>query len=205
MLSMPRLIKLAESEQHDRLLEETLRNGRPLPLGARLRFSDADALPVAALSLALSRITELTHRPTAGAQLIAGKLLALQNHRGAFGPPALTASAVEALAAILDQDRCVTKGLDPTFRQRIELAHDRGIHTLYAQQFCQNTYDALIGDAMETALILWRLGAREAFDAAISASTLRRALEEALNLAPDPDVSAVMSMCPDRSVTPLAA
>jgi len=208
MLSMPRLVRLAESDQYDRLLEEVLRNGRPLPLAARLRLSAAGALAVSAISLALSRMTELTHRPTAGAQLLADKLLALQNDDGSFGSPAVTASAVEACIALLEQNKYVANGLAPEFRDRLEIAAERALHSLYLQREAANANQqarGLIGDALETALTLWRLGERALFEGVIGVSSLRRALAEEQEKTGIPDIESVLALTPTPTLTPIAA
>lgn len=208
MLSMPRLVRLAESGQFDRLLDEILRNGRPLPLAARLRLSSPGSLAASAISLALSRMTELTHRPTAGAQFLADMLLALQGPDGSFGSPAVTASAVESLFALLEQDKFVAAGLPTDLRDTIEIARDRALHTLYAERESSNASPhsaGLLGDALETALTLWRLGERAAFDCVIGISGLRRALAESQADALSPEVSMVLALTPSPALTPMAA
>lgn len=207
MLSMPRLVRLAETDQYDRLLDEILRNGRPLPLAARLRFSAPDTIAVSALSLALSRMTELTHRPTAGAQLLADKLLAIQSPDGSFGPPAVTASAAESMLALLEQDQYVAAGLGPELRDHIEIARDRAMHALHAERSTASAQGSpgLLGDALETALTLWRLGGRAVFDGVIGVASLKRAIAESLAMSPSNEVAAVLDLCPINRRTSLAA
>lgn len=207
MLSMPRLVRLAESGQFDRLLDEILRNGRPLPLAARLRLSSPGALAVSAISLALSRMTELTHRPTTGAQLLAEELLALQYDDGSFGSSAVTASAVESILALLDQDRFVATGLTPELRDNLKIARDRAMHALYAdrESATASGSNGLLGDALETALTLWRLGERAIFDSIIGVSGLRRALAESQAHSLNPDVALVQALTPVAAQQPMAA
>lgn len=207
MLSMPRLVRLAESGQFDRLLDEILRNGRPLPLAARLRLSSPGALAVSAISLALSRMTELTHRPTAGAQLLAEDLLALQSDDGSFGSSAVTASAAESILALLEQDRYVATGLKPELRENLEIARDRAMHALYADREVSTATgtSGLLGDALETALTLWRLGERTVFDGIIGVSGLRRALAESQAQSLSPDIALIQALTPSATPTPLAA
>lgn len=208
MLSMPRLVRLAETGQFDRLLEETLRNGRPLPLAARLRLSAPESIAASAISLALSRMTELTHRPTEGSQLLAGMLLAHQEADGSFGSPAVTASAMEALLALLEQNRYVAVGLDQGFRERLEKECDQGLHALYSSWASTESVSAAEGlftDALETALMIWRLGSRAMFDAMIGVGRLRRAVAEAQARVASSDVETVLALTPCPVLAPLAA
>lgn len=208
MLSMPRLVRLAETGQYDRLLDEVLRNGRPLPLEARLRMTSSGALAASAISLALSRMTELTHRPTTGAKLLAGKLLSLQDPDGSFGSPAVTASVTESLIALLEQNKFVATGLETEFRDRIVVARDRALHSLYAEResaAAAPRSGGLLGDALETALVLWRLSERALFNAVISVSGLRRALAESLADGSSPEVDLVLALNPSAAPTPIAA
>lgn len=206
MLSMPRLVRLAEQGQYDRLLDEILRNGRPLPLAARLRLSGPGAIAVSAISLALSRMTELTHRPTSGAQLLAGKLLGLQAMDGSFGSPAVTACAVESIVAILEQDRRLISGLDDAFRERLEEARDRALHALYAEREANSAQSTgLLGDALETALTLWRLGERAVFDSVIGIAGLRRALAEWRDTTGSNEIDPILALSPGQAAAPMAA
>ncbi|MCB9838273.1 MAG: hypothetical protein H6813_02950 [Phycisphaeraceae bacterium] len=208
MLSMPRLVRLAESGQYDRLLEEVLRNGRPLPLAARLRLSNPGMIEASAISLALSRVTELTHRPTSGALDLALRLLDRQLDDGSFGSPAVTASAVEAIIALLEQDRFVIPGLEPDLRDRLETARDRAFHALYSahEAGAANTRQSgLLVDALETALTLWRLGERAIFDAVVGIAGLRRALAEAQARSLSPEVEMILALSPASQHAPIAA
>jgi hypothetical protein len=109
MISLPRIARLAEAREFDRLLDEVVRNGRPLPLAIRLRLSDPEALPAAAVGFALQRVVQLTYKPTPLSAMLARMLVEMQHEDGSFGPAGSTAIAVAALLSLADQVRSLPR------------------------------------------------------------------------------------------------
>lgn len=182
MISLPRLARLAEAREFDRLLDEVARNGRPLPLPVRLRLSQPDSLPAAATGLALQRVVQLTYRPSALIALLARTLLDLQQDDGSFGSTGATAIAVASLLALADQVRSIpaawarledrSGSARSATREELEHAALRAMHALFEAQ--ERTIGALIdgqtgliGDKLDSAIVLWQLGTDPRFAAMI--------------------------------------
>lgn len=190
MLSQFRVARLASAEEFDRLLNEVLMNGRPLPLSARLRLSAPGCLAASALGLALARLSELTWRPEPPAAELAERLLERQSSLGDFGSIPATACALAGLAALHAQIAALpgTKvgmeflpsGLTPRVRAAadaaaswlasrsredqfslFETAPDEPLDTGDARVSGRSGADSPppIGDHIDTALVLWALGA----------------------------------------------
>ena len=182
MISFPRLARLAEAADYDRLLDEVTRNGRPLPLGIRMRLSEPESLPSAALGLALRRVVQLTYRPVELSATLVRELLGLQRADGSFGTIGATAVAAAAMLALLDQVRALprawanlervdsARGLHEARAARVQPLNERVEHAcltaLHAiHQFQQQSAsltldgpDGLIGDTLDSAIVLWQLG-----------------------------------------------
>lgn len=75
MLSLPKLVILAQQSQYDRLIDAVLRSGRPLPIPVRARLEDGENAPIAGLALAVQRYLELAARPTVPLAGLLGQLL----------------------------------------------------------------------------------------------------------------------------------
>lgn len=191
MLNLPRLARLAETGEFDRLINDVARNGRPLPLGVRLRLSEAGSLPAAALGLALQRVVQLTYRPNHVSCLLVRLLLAQRDQAGAFGGHASTAVALAALFAFADQVATLPGGrdpaaagpsapIDPALHTEIHRAIAGALHALHAAQnpgvvggvaarrggLFQSS-GGLIGDELDSAIVLWQLGLEPRFAAAV--------------------------------------
>lgn len=190
MLSQFRVARLASAEEFDRLLNEVLMNGRPVPLSARLRLSAPGSLAPSALGLALARLSELTWRPEPPAADLAEALLERQSPSGEFGSIASTACALAGLGALTAQIAALpgTKAgmefLPPGLTQRVRASADAAANWL-ASRTAENQpslFDATeddsaeraasadraaaapapIGDAIDTAILLWALSAAPA-------------------------------------------
>ncbi len=177
MINLPRIQALAERREFERLLEQVLRNGRPLPVQVRLRLSEPGAVATAGLSLALQRALELTYRPTGTTVFLLSALLEEEHSEGGFGHDECgrphTAATATALAAMLLFVRQLdalpnsrgTPGAythDAALDARLRSAIDPAIHALYlAQQrpMCGARFQTpgSIGDEVDSAIVLWQL------------------------------------------------
>ena len=208
MLSPNRLERLAANGEYDRLLADVLRNGRSIPLAARLRL--CEALPAAALGLALQRLLELTRRPTGAVCALAADLLDQQSEDGGFGAVAATAVAVSALTNLSQIAAYVPGAVTPEFSERVGRAVEQGHHHLFAaQDRCFGVDPAgLIGDGLDSALVYWQLGHDPAFGRSVRMTDLQTALADP-EITGDPDARAVLALAgaarPNRRSTAAAA
>lgn len=85
MLTAAKLSKLATNDSHELLLDSLLDVRPPLPLRARLRLADSDRAAVVALSLATSRVCELSWVWSTSINTLASKLLDLLDRGGLDG------------------------------------------------------------------------------------------------------------------------
>jgi hypothetical protein len=198
MLSPATLERLIEHADWERLLGEVLRNGRPLPLEARMRLLDSDAAAPAALGLALQRMIELSYAPGARERRALERLLAMQRADGGFGSPAATASAAAGLIAFQEHAVAALGGAEEGFFRRLNARIEEALHALFAARerglFDGSGEGGLIGDALDTALVLWRLDGASRFEARIGGARVRAALEEAAR-ARDPRVRSLLGAC----------
>lgn len=178
MLSHRRIERLVERGEHERLLDEVLRNGRPLPLAARLRLFDAGAAGPAALALALQRHLELTPAATPLALDLAGRLLDAQDADGAIGSIVSTAAAVAGLTR-LRETLAWSPVADAMLARRLDVAIDRALHALLAAQHrcAMARRPGMLGDEMETALALWQLATVDRARDALAWGDLARAAD----------------------------
>ncbi len=174
MLNLPRLARLAVAGDFERILEEVTRNGKPLPLPVRLRLSESRGLPAAALGLALQRVTQLTYRPTPVAISLARGIVALADPSGLFGTIAATAPALAGLLAFTDQLRSLPTSAhpDPELVRSIDLAIANSLHRLHRAQEESPAArlgepPTLIGDELDSAIVLWQLGLEPRFTSRI--------------------------------------
>ncbi len=157
MLALPRIAKLSLAGDHDRLLNDILHNGRPVPLAARIRLSASEAVRPAALGLALRRIAELTYRPVDEAAAIVTALLEEQRPDGSFGSIAATAAAVAGLSAFMDQHRPLRIASDRPDALVVGSA-EAGLASALSWFDAMSAgarADGLIGDRLDSALIAW--------------------------------------------------
>lgn len=193
MLNLPRIARLAEAAEFERLLEEVLRNGRPVSLRVRIRLCEFEGLPAAALGLALQRIVQLTYRPTPLSILLAQLLLAQRNSSGSFGSVSATAVALAALLAMSDQAASLPGGksnadparapLRPAMSAEIQEAIAGALHFLHQAQEDSTPVRpgesaSLIGDELDSAIVLWQLGLDPRFARAVRFAELLGTLED---------------------------
>lgn len=224
MLNMPRIVEFAVEGQFERMLSEVIRNGPRLPLSVRLRLSEGSTLALAATGLALSRVVALTFRPTPISITLMKLLLRQAGPREEIGPAA-AAIAAAALLAFDDQIAALPGGrYGPGSRVPTELvdeireAASALLHRLFlAQQsndlardlehprFAGATQDGdaepraegLIGDAVDSAIVLWQLGLDPRLGRAVRLEALMSAVETH-GLAHDRSVGSLI----ERSVAP---
>lgn len=211
MLSLPRLVILAQLGQHERLIDVVLRNGRPLPVSLRARLADEHNAPIAALSLAVQRYLELAARPTLPLRELLDQLLTTLE--ATTPTPADGPAHALALAALADAEQVFSQAgdLSPVGRSamppgnpsgevsdlllRLQQARASLWHALSCAQSLDPDTELPLGtvaDAHTTYLILWQLNrlpeAAEhlhfplLIDAAFS-----------LNLATDPHIAMTLS------------
>jgi hypothetical protein len=131
MLTEGLIRRRCKQQDHDRLVQDLVRNGLPVPVGLWSRLA---AGSVAAPALALRRLTELTYAPTPASRAIAGDLLVRQDEGGAWdGDPLATACAVAAL------DRLVRAGRPDA---ALIAARDQAIAALLAMQADDGSFAA---------------------------------------------------------------
>jgi len=202
MLTLSRLERLALTNQHDRLLQDVLRNGRPMPLAARVRLSQPEALAPAAVGFALQRALELQHRPGAIARNLAIRLLILQDDQGRFGTLASTAVALAALLHLLDADAALRGGLSPELRHEIDRAADHALHALASAQGWGGRLSGLfeeadgpaglIGDSLDAAIVASQLARSARFQRVARVADLLAALDHAL--ASEPEIRSLVAL-----------
>lgn len=186
MISLPKLVRMASEGEYERMLDEVVRNGRPLPLAVRLRLEQSETLPAAALGLALTRITELTYRPSDVACTLAALLIERRAPDGAFGSVASTAIAAAALLAVSDQLDALPAGrgagvyIDPRLEAAVRDSAQSALHALAQAQSddAEDANDGLIGDDIDSAITLWRLGFDTRFASAVRYEALLGAVED---------------------------
>jgi hypothetical protein len=190
MLNLPRLSRLVESGEFERILEEVSRNGRPLPIGVRLRLSEPAGLPPSAMGLALQRVCELTYRPTPLAVALARGILDRQDAGGLFGTLSATAVALAALFSFSDQLALLTSaaaaerfGVDEDLARKVRRAVEAAVHRLHRAQEESpagrlGEPPTLIGDELDSAIVLWQLGLEPRFTAAVRFGELLSAMDE---------------------------
>lgn len=185
MLNLPRIARLSVAGDFERMLEEVSRNGRPLPLPVRLRLSEPAGLPAAAAGLALQRITQLTYRPTPVAIGMARALVALRGEDGKFGTLAATAVALAGLLAFSDQVRSLpgSAQVDPDLRREVDASIAAALHRLHRAQEESpaarlGERPTLIGDELDSAIVLWQLGLDPRFASAVRFEDLLASVED---------------------------
>lgn len=174
MLSTHTLDRLASNGDFDRTLSLVLTNGREVPLAVRLRLSDDENLPGAALGLALVRSVELARSPDGVPSRLAHALLERADPHGSFGGVVGTAAAVSGLLNLL---ACADGGafpLDSELERRAYSAvraalrwlgcrQSMGVPALFApveegegaegNEECEGF--GRLGDALDSAIVLW--------------------------------------------------
>lgn len=200
MISLPRMVKQADEGQFERMLDDVLRNGRPLSLAVRMKLQAPGSLAPAALALALQRVTELTYRPSDTAVGLLRMLLDRQAPDGSFGAVASTAAALAATHALLAQVEALPgKGsgryLDLELHAQARAGAEAALHYLAQSQSgglsarndlaanapeaeCEAEVGGLIGDDLDSAIVLWQLAFDVRFTRAIRYDALLNAIEE---------------------------
>lgn len=196
MLTVDRIAKLISAQRWSTLLDELLRNGRPLPLLARARLHDSANEPLCALGLGLQRAVELAYAPSDALLLIADRLASAlgttacalgASARDAAQPPSTVAIAVgaRALADLLDgaRERGWAIAHSPVGERAAgALAH--AAHQLHAAQVhtgASGRDRGLVGDLLDSALVLWQLAGRGGAAARVDPPVDLRALDRALD------------------------
>ncbi len=188
MLNLPRIARLSVAGDFERMLEEVCRNGRPLPLPVRLRLSEPAGLSAAAAGLALQRIIQLTYRPTPVSIGLARTLVVLRDEDGKFGTLAATAVALAGLLAFSDQVKSLPtlSQVDPDLRRAVDESIAAALHRLHRAQEESPAMPgarlgerpSLIGDELDSAIVLWQLGLEPRFANAIRYEDLLASVED---------------------------
>lgn len=205
MITQHQIERLSDNGAFDLLVTAVLRNGRELPLAARLRMTDPDGVAPAALGLALLRSCELTHAPTRGMCDMAERLVARAGTEGGWGTIAATAAAVAGLEALLAHSERAGGSMTQEFAGSVRRVIDGGIHWLAARQgvpsqrvFFEESEEpyaperSLIGDALDSALVVWLLGSSARFGAAARVRDLAEACADESRR--DPQTRRVLAM-----------
>lgn len=168
MLQVTKLLRLVGNERHGQVIEEILRNGRPLPVAVRSRLAEPASARLASLGLAMQRVVELTYMPTAEAAHLAAAAVDAWNEReGAHAdvPAAATAILVAGLADVLSQVESTSSDLPPGLPGRIRATIRAACYELAATQegeAVRNPRQAgLVGGAIDSVVVLWQLAPRE--------------------------------------------
>lgn len=189
MLNLPRLTRLAHAGQFTRMIDEVLRSGPSLPIGVRLRLSDPEGLPATGCGLALQRAVQLTYRPTNLSLELVHQVIRGQREDGSFGSLSATAVALAGLFAFFDQVRSLPGGknrttsvIDPDLYGSIEHAIGAALHRLHRAQEessfgSRRTRSDLIGDDLDTSIILWQLALEPRFTRVVRFEALLDAVE----------------------------
>lgn len=181
MLSLPKLVILAQQSQYDRLIDAVLRSGRPLPIPVRARLEDGGNAPIAGLALAVQRYLELAARPTVPLAGLLGQLLEVveaaclpaANRRASLPSLVLAASALGEAEAVyreasdrqarvsrVESDDRDAAGARAALLGRIQVARAQVWHALACAQHLDPEGTLAFGgvaDAETTYLLLWQL------------------------------------------------
>lgn len=193
MFSIPRVVKLSQAGEFERVLEEALRSSRLLPLPVRLRLSEPVVVAAAAAGLALKRIVELTYKPTPATAVMTELLLVRQRADGSFGGAAATAIAAAALDAVARQADSLAgyrgglEHLPDDLRARLAAALD---HALAALGSMTAMFGGRLGarglgggaaalDPMDAAIVLWQVAGSPRLASAVGADELLATAERA--------------------------
>ncbi len=141
MLSLLRISRHLDASQPDRLWADLAQSGMTWPLPLRVRL---ESVPAAAWSLALRRVCELTHGPTALARHLTDRLLHCQQPHGPWTDDTGRPDALlTALAAAALRRRLLQPGLHPEHAEQLRHAHAAALAALAD---LQNPEDGLFGD-----------------------------------------------------------
>lgn len=177
MLTLSRLHELSRDENPLVLLDAVLANGRPLALAARLRLEHPEVAPVVGLALGLRRFLELTYAWSGPAAEMCERLLEMEQFGGGFGHPVACAAARGALAMAAES---AARGGEMGVPERILEALGACDRVLRHTQ--NEGSSGLLGDATDSALILWLLSDdlwEEQRSAGLDVRALWRGLEKA--------------------------
>ncbi len=184
MINLPRMLRLVRAGEFDRLLNDSLRSNRLVPLRVRLRLSEPESLPAAAIGIALQRVVDLTYKPTEITAALLESLLTRQRADGTFGNTGATVVAAAALGAVARQLdslaglRAGRESMPEELSRQLHAALDRAAQalTLATGDFGGrlSSFGAL--DPIDGAIILWRLVDHPRLAAA---ANLERVLERA--------------------------
>lgn len=187
MISIPKIIRLVAAGQDERLLDEVVRNGRSMPLAVRMRLSEPGVLPAAAAGLALQRVCELTYRPTEASIALMRRVLDRQQlgaAEGSFGSVAGTAIALAGLLGVVHQFDALPGSASPRFideqlESAVRSALEPAIESLARAQE-RGLFEGgagLIGDGIDSAIVVWQLGFEPRFTSAIRFEALLEAID----------------------------
>jgi hypothetical protein len=169
MMSVQKIERLVERGQTEALLEAVVQNGRPLPLGVRLRLGESVAsVRAAGLGLALQRVVELSYGPDPAALRIAERLLdQLCEVDGLEGPdrpsPASLVVALAGLEDLLAQLERFGHPAEGFVGEGLVHASAAVAHVLLEAAALSNADPAtrgLVGEAVDSAVVLWQLAGR---------------------------------------------
>jgi hypothetical protein len=211
MLTVSRISRLAALGRFDHLLDELIRNGRPLPVAARARLAEGRSAALTAVSLGAQRALELAYAPDSTLtgllqQLVDLTAVTLRDAEALPaanrpGPVAL-ATAARALCDLLDTGEA--RGWALVRGELGDRARDTLAGVAYALFVTQAGRAArvpreagLVGDGLDSALVLWQLGGDDRLAGRLNPPLEISRLAEAADRAGlwrQPDCAAVLAL-----------
>lgn len=207
MLSVSKLARLAHRGPAAAfpLFDAVVRNGHPLPLSARARLSGSGshALHLSALGFALQRAVELSYAPTLELADLARRVADAVTQEASSVEPVVpprhhTGALAVALAGLADAVSLLHGTLDPASAELADLLRD---HAELAAQKCVPDTAAFPGDAIDAAIVIWQLAARQEHLGPMTAA-LVSAAERTLDAAPlseNPACLTILALRPQNS------
>ena len=165
MVTLNRIVKLAEVEQYTRLIEAVALNGRPMSLPVRMRLGQQPGLAAAATGLALRRAIELQYRVNDSIRGLYRRLRGYRCDDGGFGSIAATAVALRAFLELWS-----LPGGDDLHAELRGLVGDALWHLASLQDD-----EGRIGDEIDSGICLWQLEDCREFREAVRYQDLREA------------------------------
>jgi hypothetical protein len=209
MLQVTKLLRLLEAQRYGQVIDEVLRNGRPLPVALRSRLAGEAEARFAALGFGLQRVVELSYAPSAEAERLAAAAVDASSELSGGGggaavmvrpSPAAMAILIAGLVDVLGLADSTGCDLSPGLPGRIRAVIRTACYELAEAQAGLAVRDArsggLVGDAVDSSVVLWQLGPRHEALLGLEVPSFRR-LEEAaarLELWRDPVCGPVLAL-----------